>query len=418
MPDTQSKWKHGKEDNMKLLLEEAKLLSEEITAYRRHIHQNPETGMHLTKTCDYVMQCLTQMGLCPSRIGECGVTVTLGRPGGKTFLLRADMDALPIGEETGLPFAAANGNMHACGHDCHAAMLLGAARLLKGHEAELEGQVKLLFQPGEETMEGAKSMIDAGILENPIVDAAMMIHIISGAGMKSGMWGVFGPGVSYASVDWFHVAVQGRGGHGASPNLAVNPLGIMSDIYHAVQDYLANGLSPFEQTIMTFGEMHGGNTANIIPDTAYMTGTIRTFDEAVRNKLKNRLPTLCADAARLKGGSAQVSYTAGAPCVVSDRFVRERVMESARNLLGAEWVADLATAGGGALAKVTSSEDFAYIAQKVPSAVLWFVSGTAAEGYAYPGHHPKVDFREDLLYQGAAVYAACAIDWLRDDGNA
>lgn len=402
---------------MKYFLEEAKKLTNEMINHRRYFHQNPEVHMNLPLTKTYIIEKLVEMGYNPEACGSGIVALAGGLRPGKTFLLRADMDALPIQEQTDLPFKSLNGNMHACGHDFHAAMLLGAAKLLKQHEDQIEGTVKIMFQPAEETMEGAKSMIEAGVLENPKVDAAMMVHIISGFPLLTGTCATFGPGVSYASVDWFRIDIQGKGGHGAQPEFAVNPLNTMSHINMSLQEIVAQEISSSDSAVLTIGEMHGGDTANIIPDSAYMTGTIRTFNDKIRQTVKQRLVEIAEQTAAAKRTKATVTFTAGAPCVVCDREVRTQVLSYITDLLGTEKSLDVTAVAGGAYSRVSSSEDFAYIAERVPSVVVWLMSGSPEEGYVYPSHHPKTDFSEEGLPFGAAVYASVAVKWLTENSR-
>lgn len=395
------------------LLDDARALQDRLIDWRRDIHANPETGMDLPRTQRLVLDALRAMGLAPEACGLAGVICVIeGAHPGKTFLLRADMDALPVREETGLAFASQNGKMHACGHDCHTAMLLGAAQLLAARRDQIHGRVKLMFQPGEETMEGAADMIEAGVLESPAVDAAMMIHILSGSPNPSGTCAVLGEGIGYASVDWFRIDIQGRGGHGASPHGAVSPLVIMADICTHIQSLVPLSISANESAVVSLGEMHGGEIANVIPDTATMAGTIRTFDPKVRQLLKERLSHSVPLIAQAKDGEATVTYSVGAPCVVSDGAVRADVLASVRALLGDALTLDLEQAGDGEMRRASGSEDFALVAERVPSAVIWLCAGTPEEGYCYPGHHPKVDFDEGALPIGSAIYAACAMDWL------
>ncbi|HBA63550.1 MAG TPA: amidohydrolase, partial [Lachnospiraceae bacterium] len=340
--------------------------------------------------------------------GDSGVVVlAVGQKPGEVFLLRADMDALPLQEETGLPFASKNeGCMHACGHDTHAAMLLGAAKLLKLHEEEIEGTVKLLFQPGEEILEGAKGMIDAGVLEDPHVDAAMMIHAISGVPTPEGMMGVFRAGAAYASADWFQIRIQGVGGHGAVPESTRNPLGAMCTIYEGIHEIMAEHRAPSDNCVMTIGEMYGGDTGNIIPDSAYMRGTIRTFSEEVRANLKEDLVNMVEHIGKAKRVTATVEFQNACPIVQVDASVHESLMQSMKELFGEEKVFLVEE-------PASCSEDFSYIAAEVPAAIGWYFIGDSRNGYTYGGHHPKVNFDDTYLYLGAAAYAKAGIDWLK-----
>lgn len=213
---------------------EALAMKDTLTADRRHFHQNPELGLELPKTAAYVEEKLREMGYEPQRMGS-GVVAVAGKKPGKCFLIRGDMDALPVTEMTDLEFKSENGCMHACGHDCHTANMLGAARLLKAHEDELEGQVKLMFQPAEETMDGAKMMVENGILKDPDVNAALGIHVFTNLPLPAGTVIMTGADSKMAAVDWFTIKITGKGCHGAQPNNGVDPLNVMSHIHLALQ---------------------------------------------------------------------------------------------------------------------------------------------------------------------------------------
>ena len=397
---------------MNVLLEEARGHNHHLTQLRRQIHKFPEVGRSLPATKQVVVEELYRLGITPKNCGESGVVAEIrGKGEGKVFLLRADMDALPVREETGLGFAAENGCMHACGHDTHVAMLLGAAKLLADHKDDFCGTVKLLFQPAEEILEGAREMLDCGVLENPKVDAAMMIHIISGDEKPVGSLSVFGPGPNYASADWFRIDIQGRGGHGAQPHMAVSPIVIAGSVIAHLQELVAVGVDAGETAVLSIGELHSGNLSNVIPDTAYLAGTIRTFSEEVRAHIKGELAATVPLLAKAKGGDAEVSFTRCTPCVQSDAAVAQSLLRSAQTLVG-ENAVDMGVLDRDAAHRVTSSEDFAYIARQVPSGLMWLSAGNREAGYVYPAHHPRADFDEDVFFVGAAAYAQSAMDWL------
>lgn len=399
---------------MKVLLDEAKKINSELVENRRYLHRHPELSMSLPVTKAYVIQKLKEYGYEPQEYGESGVVAIAGKKEGKVFLLRADMDALPIREEADIPCASEHeGCMHACGHDCHTAMLLGAAKLLKEHEDEIEGTVKLLFQPGEETLLGAKEMVKAGVLENPSVDAAMMIHVIIGTPIPDGMIGIFGGGPAYASSDCFRIDVKGKGGHGATPQMTVDPLAAVCAIYSGIQEIVAQHVNPAENCVMTVGEIHGGNAGNVIPDTAYMRGTIRTFNEDTRNVLKESLVRMVEYVGKSRRCEATVDFTDSCGVTACDSQVSEDVLAFTQELLGKNVAVDLRTAFGGALRRISGSEDFAAISEKVPSSIGLLFIGNIQAGYKYGNHHPKALFNEDYLYVGAAAYANAAIEWLK-----
>ncbi|MCK5737063.1 MAG: amidohydrolase, partial [Spirochaetaceae bacterium] len=304
---------------MKELLGEAKSLNKSLLEWRRFLHKNAEVHTILPITTAYVMDRLKEMGYNPVEICKSGVLAVIsGKKPGKTILLRGDMDALPITEETNLEFKSETGNMHACGHDFHTSMLLGAARLLKKHEDEIEGTVKLMFQPAEETLTGAKLMIEAGILENPEVDAAMMIHVFSGMPFPEGSVIFAGSGIISATSDWFKINIKGRGGHGAMPHTAIDPLNAAAHIHIALGEINSREIDPNETGVVTVGQMHGGTTGNIIPDTAFLSGTIRTYNDETREFIKKRVVEISEGIGRTFRCDVEVELSKPCPAVVND----------------------------------------------------------------------------------------------------
>ena len=272
--------------NKEQLLQEAKSYENDLKEMRRYLHQHAETEFDLTETKAYVKKKLTEMGYEPKDCGKAGVVVCAGgKKEGKVFLIRGDMDALPMREEADVDFPCQNGNMHACGHDMHATMLLGAAKLLKEHEDEICGTVKLMFQPAEEVFQGAKDMIDAGVLKNPEVDAAMMIHVMAGMPFPEGTVILCDGGVSAPAADFFKIKIQGKGCHGSMPNTGVDPIPVAAHIITALQEIQTRELALGEEAVLTIGSIHGGMAPNIIPDTVEMTGSFSTYDEEVRKYL-------------------------------------------------------------------------------------------------------------------------------------
>ena len=405
--------------NPQELIAEAQSRQDWIIGARRELHRNPETEFSLNHTLPFVRSRLEELGLEPELCGKAGLTVTIGgKKPGKVFLLRADMDALPMAEETGLPFASKNGCMHACGHDMHTAMLLGAAELLKRHEDELAGTVKLMFQPAEEIFAGSHDMIEAGLLQNTDVDAAMMIHVMAGTPFPAGTVIVSAPGVSAPAADYFEIQVQGKGCHGSMPNNGVDPLSAAAHILIALQEIHARELAMNEQAVLTIGTLHAGTAANAIPDTAVLGGSIRTFDEETRAFLKRRLTEISEGVAAAFRATATVTFGTGCPTLQNDAALSGRVLTYARELLGAGKalsVAELQSAGGGQkMSKSAGSEDFAYVSQEVPSVMLALAAGTPETGYPYPQHHPMVKFDEDALPSGCAIFAYAAMRWLAE----
>jgi len=396
------------------LLTEAKALQDIIVKDRRYLHQNAELGMDLPVTSAYVTKRLKEMGYEPQVIKGAGVVALAGgKKPGKTILLRADTDALPILEENDLEYKSKTQNMHACGHDAHAAMLLGAARLLKAHEDEIEGWVKLLFQPAEESLSGAKAMIEAGVLESPKVDAAFMIHIFSGMPVKAGTLIVSDPGYSTASADMFHIDIKGKGGHGAMPQSSVDPLNVAAHILIGLQEIIAREIPPSSTAVITVGQMHGGNAANIIPDTAFLEGSIRAFDKDERELMRNRVREVSKGLASVFRAEVSIEFRMECPSVFNDKALSDLALKVNKEMLGENNVITFKDAFPGG--KMTGSEDFGYISERVPSLIMALGGGSPEEGYPYPQHHPKVNFNEDVFYKGSAVYANTAIQWLKNN---
>lgn len=396
------------------ILQEASALQEEIKAHRLWLHTHAETGFDLTETKPYVKSTLTEMGYTVQECGKAGLVTTVGKPGGKVLLLRADMDALPIAEEADVDFACKNGRMHACGHDMHTAMLLGAAKILKAHESELGGTVKLMFQPAEEIFEGSKDMIASGVLENPRPDAALMIHVAAGMPLPAGTVVVSAPGVSAPAADYFTIRVHGKGCHGSAPQNGIDPLTAAAHILIALQEIHARELSASDEAVLTIGTFHAGEAGNVIPDTATMGGTIRTYDEKTRAYLKERMTAIAQSIAEAFRASAEVSFGSGCPTLVNDKDLSEKVTGYLKDLLGASHAFTTAELSGGKPARGGGSEDFAYVSHEVPSLMLALAAGEPSKGYVYPQHHPKVKFDESVLSTGAAVFVDCAINYLRE----
>ena len=401
------------------LLQEADALREQILSQRRWLHQNAETGFDLRKTHSFVKKELENMGYQPEDCGRAGIVALAGgKKAGKVFLLRADMDGLPIQEESGVEFACRSGNMHACGHDLHTAMLLGAAKLLKDHEGEICGTVKLMFQPAEEIFEGSHDMIEAGLLENPKVDAALMIHVMAGMPFPAGTVIVSAPGVSAPAADYFEIKVRGKGCHGSMPNTGIDPLTAAAHILIGLQELHSRELAMDDRAVLTIGTMNAGTAANVIPDSVTMGGSIRTFDEETRSMLKTRMAEIAAGIAQAFRTEAEVTFGSGCPTLVNNPELSACCEAYVKELLGkgrAVAVAELnAMSGGASSSKSAGSEDFAYVSQEVPSIMLALASGQPEKGYEYPQHHPMVKFDEDALTGGSAVYAYTALRWLEE----
>ena len=395
------------------LLQEAKQLQPELLQCRRAIHRHPETGFDLQETKALVKRQLTEMGYSPQECGKCGlVALAGGKKKGRTILIRADMDALPIEEAAEVEYRSETpGRMHGCGHDMHTAMLLGAARLLKSHEDELAGTVKLMFQPAEELFQGADDMIGAGVLENPHVDAAVMIHVVPGLPLPSGIVLVPGAGTGMASCQQYRIVVKGKGGHGAMPHVAVDPITAAAHIHLALQEINSRELGPDEFGVFTTGMFRAGDASNIIPDTAEMRGTIRTADLAVNEKIKTRIREIAQGVGGAMRTEVAVDFFDFCPPMLADGALSECGLGYMKELLG-DGAMSMAALGGPKVGG--GSEDFAFVSCKVPTVGMFLSAGSPKEGYAYSQHHPKVTFDDSILYRGSAAYAYFAARWLEE----
>jgi amidohydrolase len=386
--------------------ERAKALNPQMIEWRRHIHAAPELGLELPQTEAFVVQELRKMGIekIRSGVGGHGVTALIeGTEPGGVLGIRADMDALNMAEDTGLPFAAKNGWMHACGHDAHTAMLLAAGSLLMQCRDKLRGTVKLIFQPAEEIGGGAVAMIADGVLEDPKVDAIVGLH--TGGLWKGVVAGEVGvcPGAMMASSDWFTVVFSGKGGHGATPHLAVDPISIACQVYTALQTIVSRETSPLDSIVITVASIHGGTTNNVIPPTCRMEGTLRALTPEGRAYIQERFRQICEEVAHAMRGSATVEYQFAAPPLVNDRAMTEKLRRAASDLVGAGHVHDIENPTMGA-------EDMAFFMEKVPG-TFFFHPSFRVDGPGFPHHHPKFDIDESVLWVGAGTFVQFALTW-------
>ena len=379
-------------------------LREETVAHRRWLHSHAEVGLDMPKAQAYVMEQLKSCGLEPRPCGH-GVTAELGREGGRTLLLRADMDALPMPEESGELFACPTGTeAHACGHDFHAAMLLTAAKILKENESLLSGKVRFMFQPAEETFEGAKDMLANGILDG--VDGALAYHVGAGR-MPVGMFMYNNCGTMMYSVDGFRITVNGRGAHGAYPHYSIDPINVGVHIYLALEALIAREADPGKACVLTVGNFSAGSAPNIIPDTAVLQGTLRTDDSTSREMLARRLREVSQKTAEVYGASTEIEMIADLPPLVCDSAMTDKMVGYMKELPipGLTPVPDMVS---------SASEDFAAIAEQVPSVFMYLSAGYMDERGDAPAHNPKVRFNEDVCPIGSACLAHCAVRWLEE----
>lgn len=380
----------------------AKEIENDMIADRRYIHANPEIGFELTNTTEYVMKRLSEIGIESKEITKCGVVATLGK-GEKTILIRADMDALPIVENNALNFKSSNEYGHLCGHDIHTSILLGVAKSLKQMESKLRGNVKLMFQPAEEYGAGAKAMIEAGVLENPKVDAAIALHI--SADLEPGKI-EYKEGIASASMDTFLVKVFGKGGHSSTPHLAIDPLMIVNTIYMMLNSLVGKEVNPFETAVLTIGKCGGGTAANIIPDTAVLEGGLRCFNKNVRDRIVKRIDEIIDNVTKTMRGTYTIEkiYT---PSIYNDEKLCASLKPYIEEIIGKENLIFSEK-------PLSGTEDFSYISDKVPTMFIWAGAGHKQN---YPLHNPNVIFDENVMVTGVSVISNCVINWLENNSK-
>lgn len=375
---------------------EAEQLQEEMSAWRRELHQIPEIGLALPKTVAFVTKKLKEMEI-PYTVYEdtSNIVACIGQ-GNTCYMIRGDMDALPIEEQSREPFASSNGCMHACGHDMHTAMMLGAAKLIKTHESELHGVAKLFFQSAEEIFAGARAMINAGAMENPHVDAAMTLHVFSQKPIGT-LGGDIRP---CAGVYGFRIKLTGKGVHGSSPEGGIDPIVTAIHIHQGLQELMAREISGFDEVALTIGKFHAGSAANIIPETAEMEGTLRVFDPEIRERMIRRIHEITQGVAAAYRTKAEIEVLSDVPPLVCD----EKEIT---------WCQDVIHEVDDSLTVDTfhamGSEDFARYCELTPAAFYMMGAGVDNPEERLPQHNPKIRFNEKALPIGAAIYATAVI---------
>lgn len=387
-------------------LQKAMAIKDEIIKNRRALHTIPEIGLELKQTHAYVLEQLQSYGYTPSTIGKSGIVCTVGK-GSKTILLRGDMDALPMREESGLPFQADNGNAHTCGHDAHTAMLLGAAKLLKEYEHELKGCVKLMFQPGEEPLLGAAAMIAEGVLEHPKVDAALAIHVMVGTEHSDSGVIYCGEGTVASSSDSIAITITGRAAHGSTPYLGIDANNIAAHIILGLNNIVAKEISMYDQSVILVGKMQGGTVKNTVAETTVLEICTRSMTPEIRRYQNKRIVEMAEGIAMAFGGTAKVEFLTGVPPIINDQVLCNQVREYCSFLIGEAGVNHAGRLGG--------SEDFALITEQVPGVFMMLGAGSPKEGYHSTIHLPEMTINEDALPVGTAVYAECAVKWLENN---
>lgn len=385
----------------------AESLQPDTVALRRAIHEEPELGLETPKTLAKVKAALAGLPLewkhGPSSTGA--IAVLRGAKPGRTVLLRGDMDALPMPEDTGLPFRSKVDNtMHACGHDTHTAMLASAAKALCARRDQLAGTVLFMFQPGEEGWHGAKKMIEDGLLDNPAPEAAFALHIIPNAPA-----GVFTAkaGPMMASADEIYISVKGKGGHASMPHHAVDPIPVACEIVTALQVFVTRRIDIFDPVVITFGKIEAGSTDNVIPETARLLGTVRSLSEESRKAAHEGIARVAQNIARAHGCEAEAEIVLGFPVTVCDAKAVAHAADSIGATFGKDAWQDMK-------APVMGAEDFSYVLHRVPGAMVFL--GVCPEGQAWqsacPCHSNKMVLNEAVLARGVAAHCAIAERYL------
>ncbi len=430
---------------------EALKIEGEIITHRRKLHQMAEVGFSLDKTLAYVRGELEKMGYNVLTCGRCGLICTItgthpidnelyGALGDKEaflcqshstnldeinvtevttnfnknvkcVLLRADMDALPINEEASLEFKSANGNMHACGHDMHTAMLLGCAKILSQNKDKFSSTVKLMFQGAEETLEGAIDMIENGVLELPSVDFGAMLHVLTGTNLDTGAIIFANSGVSAPSSDFFKITITGKSAHGGMPEKSIDPTIPCAHIVLALESLISHETANSEGTLLTIGEIHAGKVPNVIPNEAIITGTMRAYSEESRDYLKIRIREIVEGYSRSHRASGTLEFTSGCPTLVNDTALIKTGMQALQSAFstikskGVPFVISAEDFGS----RSSASEDFAYISHKIPTVMVGLSAGKSSDGYKFPLHHPMVEFDENALLYGSIAYCVLGL---------
>jgi amidohydrolase len=420
-------------------LKERLAISPEFDAWLREtrqlIHMNPELLCEEHETSALVQKHLTEVGVdFKAGVGGDGrslyisqevldkagiktypptggtgvlatITGTRGKGPGKTILLRADMDALPLEEVADVPYKSrVPGKMHACGHDLHTTVLMGVAEVLKGMTDTFDGTVKLMFQPGEEGAGGAAAMINDGILENPKVDAAVALHVSTAE--RAGEVSV-SSGPRTAAADTFEIRITGKGGHAAAPHTTVDPTLVAAHIMIALQALVSRETNPFDTAVVTVGKLISGTVNNIIPQTAMLSGTVRTYNPEVRANIEKRMTEMAAGIAQGFGAEAETVYVHGYPPLFNDEEVSEHVRQVCVELFGEDKVKESGP--------IMAGEDMAFVGEKVPTCMFGLGVGNPEKGFIYPVHNPRFDADEDAIAVGVQAMAGIALRYLDAD---
>jgi len=386
-------------------LSKAEEIKDFLIGYRRDFHKNPELGFEEHRTSSRIKEFLEKEGIEYFVTAGTGICGLIKGKGGRTVAIRADMDALPIQDIKTCEYSSGTaGKMHACGHDAHTAMLMGAAKILNGMRDSLVGNVVLLFEPAEETTGGARLMISEGVLEKPYVEAVIGLHVDEN--LDSGMIGVK-RGVVNAASNPFTIRIKGKGGHGARPEATIDPVVIASSVVMNLQTIVSRELAPTIPSVLTIGTINGGTAQNIIPEEVVLSGIIRTMTTKHREYVKKRLREIAEGITVSMRGTCQIEIEESYPCLYNDDAMLELLKESACEQLGEDKVIDLDKPSLGV-------ESFAYFSMSRPSVFYFLGCRNEEKGITHPAHSNQFDIDEDCLAVGVAVHCAAAYKYLKD----
>lgn len=384
---------------------EAENIKHELVSLRREFHSYPELGFEEIRTGEKIRKFLESEGIEYFSSAQTGICAIIKGNGSKTLALRADIDALPLEDKKECSYSSkVKGKMHACGHDAHTTILMGAAKILNKHKGQLKGNVKLIFEPAEETTGGSHLMIKDGVLENPHVDAVIGLHVQEW--LECGKIGVK-RGVVYAASNPFEITIKGKGAHGASPNASVDPIVISSYVIQALQTLVSREISPTDPAVITVGTIHGGTAQNIIPDEVKLSGIIRTMKNEHREYIKERLVQLVEGIVKSMRGACSIKIMESYPCLYNDDNMVEVLRKSASEILKEENVIEIESPTMGV-------ESFAYFASERPSVFYYLGSGNKERGIVHPAHNSLFDIDEDCLTIGVSIQCNAVCNYLND----
>lgn len=380
-------------------------IKEELVAYRRHFHRNPEVGFEEYETSKKIKEFLDSEGIEYKEVAGTGICGLIRGSGSKTIALRGDIDALPLEDKKACDYTSkVKGKMHACGHDAHTTILMGAAKLLNSIKGELKGNVKLIFEPAEETVGGARFMIKEGVLDNPKVDAVIGLHVSEN--IEVGKIGVK-RGVFNAASNPFTITIKGKGGHGAHPEDTIDPIVIASQVILALQTIVSREIPPVDPAVITIGSIHGGTAQNIIPEEVKLSGIIRTMRSEHRDYVKRRLREVVEGITASLRGSCIIDIEESYPCLYNEDKTLDLIVNSANEIIGAENIKILESPSMGV-------ESFAYFSMERPAAFYFLGVKNEEKGIIHPAHGSLFDIDEDALPIGVAIQCKAAFDFLNE----